>query len=594
MEKEVLKFIWKYYDLISSKSNISERDKLGLLYVLSYIKVFKSEAYQQSKNIGFMPMQEFIHIVRESAFDPGSESRDPENMRFVISELERISYSLDDLRGIVELFDDTTKDLIIEVFKTNLEYIYRGGKDIEYTPNNINKLVLNILDIKEEDSIMDIGSGFGDFLVNAYVNANPGKISGIEINNYSYDMSKLRMSALTYQFNLMNNDVFEIPMDEKYSKLFCNYPWGFKMDKMRLDRILWQLKNMRFNWGKAPGSSMDWLFINSMLTMLRHDGKAVAIIPDGPLFKTADNEYKRDLINSGLIEMIIKLPERIFPYTGIVSNIVVFSNNNDKVKFVDASSLVIGDNRRPQLDVHGIKELLSKNEDDRIGFANKQKIEENGFVLTVDYYLSNSEIKYHNPQKLSDYIKDIFRGLQITPSEIEELSDPKGEYEILRISDIEDGFISDNLTRINVEKNKYDRYLIQNNDVIITSKGTRIKIAVAEIGNRKIIANGNLIVLRVDEEKINPYYLAMYLLSKEGTTILNRIQTGRAIISINPGKLSEITISTIDFEKQNDVAKRYQCIQQQLLFAKKHLNDLMRDQEEFFDKEVVRMFDANE
>jgi len=594
VEKDVLKFIWKYYDLISSKSNISERDKLGLLYVLSYIKLFKSESYQQFKNKGFMTIQEFIHMVRESAFDPGSESRDPENMRFVISELERISYSLDDLRGIVELFDDATKDLIIEVFKTNLEYIYRGGKDIEYTPNNINKLVLNILDVDEKDSIMDIGSGFGDFLVNAYVNANPGKISGIEINNYSYDMSKLRMSALTYKFNLMNSDVFEMSMDEKYSKVFCNYPWGFKMDKMRLDRILWQLKNMRFNWGKAPGSSMDWLFINSMLTMLRHDGKAVAIIPDGPLFKTADNEYKSDLINSGLIEMIIKLPERIFPYTGIVSNIVVFSNDNDKVKFVDASDLVSGDNRRPQLDVDGIKELLNKQQDDRIGYADKQKIEENGFVLTVDYYLSNSEIKYHNPKKLSEYILDIFRGLQITPSEIEELSDPKGEYEILRISDIEDGFISDNLTRINVEKNKYDRYLIQNNDVIITSKGTRIKIAVAEIGNRKIIANGNLIVLRVDEEKINPYYLAMYLLSKEGTTILNRIQTGRAIISINPGKLSEITISTIDFEKQNEVAKKYQCIQQQLLFAKKHLNDLMRNQEEFFDREVVRMFDVNE
>lgn len=594
MEREVLKFIWKYYDLIHSKASISERDKLSLLYILSYIKMFKYESYRMAKNKPFVPVNEFIGMVHESSFDPGSESRDPENLKFVFSELEKISYSLDDLKDIIELFDGADKDLIVEIFKTNLEYIYRGGKDIEYTPNNVNKLVLSILGINEEDSVMDIGSGLGDFLVNTYVNSKPGKISGIEINNYAYNLSKLRLSALTYKFNLINNDVFESQIDEKFSKIFCNYPWGFKMDKMRLDRILWQANNKKFNWGKAPGSSMDWLFINSMLTMLTFNGKAVAIIPDGPLFKTADNDYKKDLINSGLVEMIIKLPERIFPYTGIVSNIVVFSNDNDKVKFVDASDLVSGDNRRPQLDVDGIKELLNKQQDDRIGYADKQKIEENGFVLTVDYYLSNSEIKYHNPKKLSDYILDIFRGLQISPSEIEELSDSKGEYEILRISDIEDGFISDNLIRINVEKNKYDRYLIKNNDVIITSKGTRIKIAVAEIGNRKIIANGNLIVLRVDDKKINPYYLAMYLLSKEGTTILNRIQTGRAIISINPGKLSEITISTIDLKQQNDVAKRYQCIQQQLLFAKKHLNDLMRDQEEFFDKEVVRMFDANE
>ena len=115
------------------------------------------------------------------------------------------------------------------------------------------------------------------------------------------------------------------------------------------------------------------------------------------------------------------------------------------------------------------------------------------------------------------------------------------------------------------------RYLINNNDVIITSKGTRIKIAVANIGDRKIIANGNLIVLRVDSSKLNPYYLAMYLSSKEGNTILNRIQTGRMILSINPRKLADITISTIDLEKQNEVAKKYQCLQEQLIFAKKHI-----------------------
>ena len=97
---------------------------------------------------------------------------------------------------------------------------------------------------------------------------------------------------------------------------------------------------------------------------------------------------------------------------------------------------------------------------------------------------------------------------------IKELESENGEFEVLMISDIEDGQISDNLTKIDVKDNKYDRYLVKENDLIISSKGTRIKIAVVgDIGERKIIANGNLIVLRLDTTKINPLYLEMYFIS---------------------------------------------------------------------------------
>ena len=201
------------------------------------------------------------------------------------------------------------------------------------------------------------------------------------------------------------------------------------------------------------------------------------------------------------------------------------------------------------------------------------------------------EIVYHNPHKLSDYLIDRFRGYQMTSSQQKELEDPNGEYEVLTISDIDNGNIIDNLTKININDNKFDRYLIENGDIIISSKGTRIKIAVAEIGNRKIIANGNLIVLRIDQTKLNPYYLEMFLNSSDGQTILKQIQTGTVIISINPSRLASITISTLPFEEQNMIANKYKAKQNQITLAQEHIKKLENELDNFFEDEVEVLFE---
>ena len=180
----------------------------------------------------------------------------------------------------------------------------------------------------------------------------------------------------------------------------------------------------------------------------------------------------------------------------------------------------------------------------------------------------------------------------MTSQEQKELKSDTGDVEVLTISDIEDGQISDNLTKINVKDNKYNRYLVRENDLIISSKGTRIKIAVVgNIGNRKIIANGNLIVLRLDTSKINPLYLEMFLNSSDGQTILNQIQTGAVIISINPSRLVEITISTLPLEKQNEIADDYKNKQLQILLAKEHVKQLEQEKNEILEKQIERLFD---
>ena len=155
------------------------------------------------------------------------------------------------------------------------------------------------------------------------------------------------------------------------------------------------------------------------------------------------------------------------------------------------------------------------------------------------------------------------------------------------ISDIEDGIISSDLKKIDGKENKYDRYLVQDKDLIISSKGTRIKIAVADnIGDRKIIANGNLIVLRVNQKELNPYYLEAYLNSSDGQTILNQIQTGSVIISINPSNLLNIKISMLPLEQQEKIGNKYLSQKKMIEMTKERLKELEKSQETFFDDVV--------
>ena len=83
----------------------------------------------------------------------------------------------------------------------------------------------------------------------------------------------------------------------------------------------------------------------------------------------------------------------------------------------------------------------------------------------------------------------------------------------------------------------------------------------------------------------------MYLNSSDGQTILNQIQTGAVIISINPSRLVDITISTIPLEKQNKIAENYKNKQLQILLAKEHIKQLEQEKNDFFEKEVEELFD---
>ena len=434
---------------------------------------------------------------------------------------------------------------------------------------------------------MDLCSGSGNFLV-SLMNKN-SKLSGLEINEDNVLISKIRLSILNdFNIEIINGDALTYRFNRKYDKIFCDFPLGLRVNEFILNQME---KDLFYTWNK-PGLTADWLFINKIVTILKDKGKAAIIVPDGPLFKSMDANYRRDLLVSSVVQNIIKLPSGTIPNTNISANLIVLSKYNEKneIKFIDASQEYIQNkSEKKKINVNAIVNLIDgkNSNEDKVKIVKGSEIYiTKDVLLTVNSYLKKKKPNYINPHLLKEYIIDKYRGYQLTSKEQADIIDKNGNYELLTISDIDDGKISEDLLKISNNNNKYDRYLLKDGDVVISARGTRIKVAVAEIKDRKIIPNGNLLVLRLNTKKINPYYLQAYLNSANGQLSLEQIQTGAIIMSINPSRIEQIKVSMVDKEIQDVFAEKYKRKLIELYLAQEYERKLKYQIDNFFTNEI--------
>ena len=97
--------------------------------------------------------------------------------------------------------------------------------------------------------------------------------------------------------------------------------------------------------------------------------------------------------------------------------------------------------------------------------------------------------------------------------------------------------------------------------MLFRSNGYPFKVAVAEPDpNKMVLANGNLYVIELDTDKVNPYYVKAYLDSEQGIAQLKRITVGATIPNIGVAQLNTILIPLIPMEEQRTTAARCQAL----------------------------------
>lgn len=456
------------------------------------------------------------------------------------------------------------------------------------TPEYISDLALKLLDVSSEDTIMDLGSGLGEFLTRAATNTNCNNLYGVEINTRNFKFSSLRALVIEKEMNVIQGNMISQEFEYLHAnKVFSNFPLGMKMSA-RDKEIGGHSKLKTFFKNSKRTITSDWIYVMAAYYSMSKSGKAVCIMANNGTWNQADQEIRKAMIEKGIIEAIIALPPNLFSYTNIAVTMIVLSNNNEQIKLIDASNVFTERRRQNILEANDVEKIFSAyNSNSDISRTIKiEELRENEYALNPTRYLEHeSDIKDGIP--LEDVIISVNRGAVIKSSDLDELvSSENTGYHYLMLQNITDGMIDTNLPNLKKIEDKYLKYCITNNSLIV-SKISPFKVALAQFDeDEKVLANGNLYYISVDESKVNPVFLEAFLQSEVGIAQLTRLSKGAVMSSISIQDLKKVKIPKVSLAEQECIAEEYSSLKNQLIILEKQI-DIVKDKKSRLLEEVV-------
>lgn len=373
----------------------------------------------------------------------------------------------------------------------------------------------------------------------------------------------------------------------KYDKIFANYPFGLKL--RHLGAGMEYLKKLVEQYpGISKATSSDWIFNSLICNMLKDNGKAVAIMTNGSTWNSIDIPMRKYFVENGLVECVIALPERMFSSTMIPTTLIVMSHGNQGVRMIDATKHFQQGRRQNEFsdkDIDLIIDALTVDHE----YSKDISIEElrkNEYNLNLSRYAAG-DLRFENGVPFESVIKRISRGAPCTAKQLDEMvSDCVTNMQYLMLANIRNGVIDDKLPYLSYIDQKYEKYCLKNNSLILSKNGLPYKVAVASVQkNQKILANGNLYIIELDEKKANPYYIKAFFDSEQGYTVLKSITVGAVLPNIGVDKLKKVEIPLPPIEEQNRIAEKYRATMDEIAVIKLRLEKAVNKLHHIFDEE---------
>ncbi|MBN1148736.1 MAG: SAM-dependent DNA methyltransferase [Anaerolineales bacterium] len=230
-----------------------------------------------------------------------------------------------------------------------------------YTPRSVVRLMVDILDPKEGETIYDPACGTGGMLLGAVQHVREkggdprtfyGKLYGQEKNLTTASVA--RMNLLLHGIedfaiergDTLRNPVFSDPGTGGLATFDCviaNPPFSLK----QWGREVWE----NDPWGRAlaglpTDSSGDFAWVQHMLCSMAFGGGRMAVVlPQGALFRGGvEGKIRQYLLEQDFIETVIGLAPNLFYGTGLAACILVLRRRKvpqraGKILIVDASEL---------------------------------------------------------------------------------------------------------------------------------------------------------------------------------------------------------------------------------------------------------------
>ena len=463
------------------------------------------------------------------------------------------------------------------------------------TTNSLGRFAANILGQVPNARLLDAYSGNGYFDCD-YLGLNKTAIiDGYEINPDCIAIAK----AINYIFNtqyesykygrIINCNYLQTDFlianlnDNYYDLVFADCPIGLRYDRNKIPNV-----GVASKFVKNNVISIPWLTALKIEDSLNDNGKAVIVCPAGSLLGMVDKEVRKYFVDKNLISQIIELPENINLYSKTkLYLIVIEKGKKDKtIKFSDISDCIIKERRVNKINIH---EALNKVHDNAVEIDIK-KIEKNNYNLDVNRYINNNKIIFSDGIELEKVAEKIFRGYQFTASQIDEmftLDEKKANYKILEVSNINNlGYVDDNLKLINSGTKDLSKHILQNGDIVLSSKGNNTKIAIIEDieDGEYIIPSGSLIVIRLDRNKMIPMYLKAFFESEIGQMVLDSAKTGIAMLSIVPSALLKTTVKCPSIQEQELFLDKYMMMYELCKITEEKMNRYIKELKALIDQ----------
>jgi Type I restriction modification DNA specificity domain/N-6 DNA Methylase len=296
----------------------------------------------------------------------------------------------------------------------------------------------------------------------------------------------------------------------------------------------------------------EGIAVQNLLDFLSPQGEMSVIVPSRFTFSgTGFRRLREWILQHAFLSRIVRLPEGLLkPHKGIQSYLLTLSKPEGEDITV-AQMALTPENRLAVAEERQIAPgVLRGREDWRFDVLFGQFGVER-LTATAD---ANCRVA-----KLSE-VAELFRGRSIS----KQLLQP-GEVHVLNISNITEGEIGwEGLDTIDEPRRKVKRYELEEGDVVITCRGTVIKVGIIRELPYYTIASANLIVIRVTDDRVNSEYVKIFLESPVGLRLVQTFQRGSKVMNIHPDDLGELTIPLPPPEKQAQLVKKYR--QEQLLF----------------------------
>lgn len=238
-----------------------------------------------------------------------------------------------------------------------------------FTPRNVIKAIVKMAKVEslpEGSSVADPASGVGGFILETMIrralnNKNDFKftddgklVSRIEYNGFDFDESTIILAKAsiiiflsdllkkheeqTEKFADLVNKIFiacsssivgslEKKNPNKYDLIMSNPPYVTKGLSLYKNYIS---KNSSLNnYYTISSQGKEGLFIEKMVRELAPNGRAFIIVPDGFLYRPADKELRRFILEQCYLDGIISLPVKTFYTTSKKTYIIALTKKED-------------------------------------------------------------------------------------------------------------------------------------------------------------------------------------------------------------------------------------------------------------------------